>query len=520
VSLREQLAVLRRRWRSLAALSVLGVAVTGGASLAATPTYTATAGIFFSTTSASSANELAQGATFTRDQMSSFATLATTPAVLDLVIDRLHLDTDLPTLAGQVSATAADGTVILNVAVSQTSPEQAARIANAVAETLTDVVENVGPRDAQSGTALRGTVVSPAATPARPSAPTTRLNIIAGLVAGLLLGVASAVVRENVDTRLRSVSQVRSLTDAPVLGQVTVDTASASAVAVQDHPHGPTAEMYRQLRTNTEFLRVGGGPLALVVTSSVAGEGKSTVAVNLALALAEVSQRVLLVDADLRRPSVADRLGLEGAAGLSTVLIGRAAFDGVVQEWGPNRLSVLTSGAVPPNPTALLSSEGMRALAAEVADRFDVVIYDSAPVLPVTDALVLSRLVDGVVLVAGMRTVRRPQLGEALEALDRVEARLLGLVVNKVPVRDHAGAFAYLPYVAAPSPWWRRTARRWGKAGTARLRAGGTPASDPAPVSPSRPVPPPPVHARPADRGIERPADPDVSTVASQGRAG
>jgi succinoglycan biosynthesis transport protein ExoP len=456
VSLREQLLVLRRRWPSVVTVALLAVLLTGAASLLATPTYRATASLFFSLDSAASANELAQGATFTRDQMASYATLATTPAVLDPVISRLELDTDVSTLAGQVSATAGDGTVILNVSVTHTSPEQAARIANTVAETLTNVVEAVGPRDGQSRSALRGTVVSPAATPRYATSPNTRLNVAAGLIAGLLLGVALAVLRENLDTRLRSVPQLRSMTDAPVLGQLTFHPGSASELAVQDRPHGPAAELYRQLRTNTQFLQVGGRPLAMVVTSSVAGEGKSTVAVNLALALAEVSDRVLLVDADLRRPSVAERLGIEGSAGLSTILIGRARFEDVVQQWGSNGLSVLTSGAVPPNPTALLSSEVMTALAAEIAERYDVVVYDTAPVLPVTDALVLSRVADGVVLVAGMRTVRRPQLGEALEAFSRVDARLLGLVVNKVPVRDHAGAVEYTPYVAAPRSWWRR----------------------------------------------------------------
>jgi capsular exopolysaccharide synthesis family protein len=452
--------VLRRRWRSVVTLTLLGVLLTGVSSMLATPTYQATAGIFFSLDSATSANELAQGATFTRDQMASFATLATTPAVLDRVIDQLDLDTDVSTLAGQVSATAADGTVILDVSVTQTSPQQAARIANAVARTLTNVVEAVGPRDDQSGSALRGTVVTPATTPHYASSPRTKLNVIAGLIAGLLLGVALAVLRENLDTRLRSSGQLRSLTDAPVLGQLTHDPDSATELAVHDRPHGPAAELYRQLRTNTQFLQTGAHPLSMIVTSSVAAEGKSTVAVNLALALAEVSDRVLLVDADLRRPTVADRLGIEGGAGLTTVLIGRATFEDVVQEWGPHRLSVLTSGAVPPNPTALLSSEAMSDLAAEIAERYDVVVYDTAPVLPVTDALVLSRVADGVVLVAGMRTVRRPEVEESLEALARVDSRLFGLVVNRVPAREHAGAFAYTPYVQTPRPWWRRLQRR------------------------------------------------------------
>lgn len=446
MGLREHLKVLRRRWISVVVLTVLAVDLTGTASVLATPVYTSTVSLFFSLESGGNANDLNQGATFTRDQMSSYATLATTPAVLGPVIDDLDLDVDVRSLADQVSATATDETVILDIAVSDTSPRRAAQIADAVADQLTDVVADLSPQNDQGDPSVRSTVVTPANTPRFASSPNTRLNVATGLVAGLLLGVLLALVREALDTRLRDVRQLRTLTDAPLLGQLPVEAASADGLVVNDQPQGAQAELYRQLRTNVQFLQVGGRPLSLVVTSSVPGEGKSTVALNLALAMAEVSDRVLLVDADLRLPTVAHRLGIEGAAGLSTVLVGRAGFDDVVQEWGPRRLHVLTSGLVPPNPTELLASPAMSALAAELAGRYDVVVYDTAPTLPVTDALVLSRCTDGVVLVASTARVRRPQLCEALESLARVDARLLGLVVNMLPAREAAGTYGSYGY--------------------------------------------------------------------------
>ncbi|MGY1750491.1 polysaccharide biosynthesis tyrosine autokinase [Modestobacter sp. SYSU DS0511] len=474
MSLHDYVDVVRRRWVSVAVPAVLAVLLAGLLSALATPTYTSTARMFFSLESGNSANDLAQGANFTQAQMASYATLVTTPSVLGPVVTELGLPESPQELARSVSARAANDTVVLEVSVTDTSAARAAEIADAVADQLGEVVSEVAPRNADGEVTVRSTVVAPAVAPLYPSSPNTKLNLAAGLLLGVVLGVLLALLREALDTRVRSDRQLRALTDAPLLGNLTADPASEDTVVVHDQPRSAQAELYRQLRTNTQFLQVSGRPLSMVVTSSLPGEGKSTVAMNLALALAEVSDRVLLVDADLRRPTVAARLGLEQAAGLSTVLVGRASFDDVVQEWGPRRLAVLTSGAVPPNPAQLLSSGEMAELAAELLTRYEVVVWDAPPLLPVTDARLLSRHADGVVMVASGRLVRRPQLAEALQALRRVDARLLGVVMNMVSVRAQAAERGYGSYElpAVPEPRWTRL----------RLRARG---GEPAPVAPS-----------------------------------
>jgi succinoglycan biosynthesis transport protein ExoP len=487
VGLRDYVEVLRRRWRSVAVPTVLVTALAAVLTVLATPSYTSTASLFFSLQTGNTANELAQGATFTQDQMASYATLASTPVVLGPVVEELGLPGDAADLARRLDVTAANDTVLLDVAVTDPSPQQAAAIANAVADQLQVAVTDLAPRNAAGEATVRSTVVTPAAAAQHPSAPNTRTDLLAGLMAGLVLGVLLALLREALDTRVRGSRQVHALTDAPVLGSLTHDPASADGLVLHDQPRSPQAELYRQLRTSTQFLQVGGRPLSMAVTSSLPGEGKSTVALNLALALAEVSDRVLLVDADLRRPTVADRLGIEGQAGLSTVLVGRAAFDDVVQEWGPARLAVLTAGAVPPNPAELLSSPGMATLAAELSTRYDVVVWDTAPLLPVTDAQVLSRHVDGVVLVASARKVRRVQLAAALEALARVDARLLGVVVNMLPARTQASTYGYGSYTdPSPATWRRRLTAVLPSTG---VRAAGRPATPVVPAPRSAPEP-------------------------------
>jgi capsular exopolysaccharide synthesis family protein len=237
---------------------------------------------------------------------------------------------------------------------------------------------------------------------------------------------------------VRTAEDLASVTTLPLLASL--DTApsgtGARALVVNAAPQSNRAEAFRALRTSVQFLAQPDRTLSLLVTSARPGDGKSTVAANLALALAESGLRVALVDADLRRPSVADTFDLEGAAGLTTVLIGQAGLDDVLQEWGSAGLHVLTSGPLPPNPSELLASPAMAAVLAELEAAHDVVVVDTAPLLPVTDGVVLSRVVSGTLVVGHARRTRRAVLREALTLLQRVDARVVGVVLSHVRQRD------------------------------------------------------------------------------------
>jgi polysaccharide biosynthesis transport protein len=443
--------VLRRRWATVVVGTLVGLSLGAAYTWTATVTYRAEASVFFSLTAGNSAADLVQGSTYAQNQVESFARLATTPAVLQPVVDDLRLDETVGELAGQIDAAVPVGTVIVAVGVTDESPRRSAQLANAVVASLTTVVEKIAPKDDDGKPTVLGTTVAPAETPTSAASPDVPLGLAAGLLGGLVAGFGLAWLRELLDTRIRDAEVLAEVTDRPLIGSVGAWSRSSGQVIVARAPHSPQAESFRQLRTNLQFLRVadeasGGRPAGaavVAVTSSLAAEGKSTTASNLAVALAETGARVLLVDADLRRPSIATALGIEGSVGLTTVLSGQAEVADVVQEWGTNGLDVLASGPVPPNPAELLGSPAMHRLVQELRRTYDYVVVDTAPLLPVTDAAVLSRVVDGTILVADAGRVRRGQVAQALANLEQVSGRVLGVVLNRIQRDETSYEYRY-----------------------------------------------------------------------------
>jgi succinoglycan biosynthesis transport protein ExoP len=216
------------------------------------------------------------------------------------------------------------------------------------------------------------------------------------------------------------------------------------------------------LRTNLQFIDIGHRSKSLVISSSIPGEGKSTIAINLAVSLADAGARVILVDADLRRPSIAEYLGIEGGVGLTTVLIGRAEVEDVVQPFGKTSLDLLPSGQIPPNPSELLGSVAMADLLERLSGSYDMVLLDSPPLLPVTDSVVLSNLAGGALVVVGVDRIHRPQLQQSLESLETAGAHVFGIVMNKIARRE-AATYGYGGGYAAYPPKQARSGQVQGK---------------------------------------------------------
>ncbi|TRY16742.1 polysaccharide biosynthesis tyrosine autokinase [Tessaracoccus rhinocerotis] len=450
MELQQYLRIFRRYWRSAVATFLLGIVLAAGFTLLQSPTYTSAASIFLTVESGGTAGELSQGATYTERQVASYVNVASTELVLGPVIEELGLDMTQRQLANSLSVTSPAATSIIDVAAQHGDPQQAAAIANAVAQSLLSAVDVLSPPGPDGTRLVSAQVIDSALVPTSPTAPRPVMNLALGGLLGILLGLGQAVLRSVLDTRLRTMEDVESLTEAPVLASIGRIDTSADRASERTGQQWANAEAYRRLRTNVGFVGLGGERRSsMVVTSSLAGEGKTETVTNLARVLAHAGESVLLVDADLRRPQLANRMRLDSELGLSDVLTGRGTLQDLVIDVAPGYLAVLPAGTVPPNPSELLGSEAMAHLLATVERQYDYVLFDAPPLLPVTDAVVLSAQTGGAIVVARSGKVRRPQLDAALELLEAGDVTVLGMVLNDVPVtKDNA----YGDYYSSHTP--------------------------------------------------------------------
>lgn len=445
MTLHDYLTILRRSWPVILIATIVGTLIALGLSLAMTPVYQATSQLFVSVKSAGAAGDAYTGGLFVQQRVKSYVDVVDSPAVLEPVIEELGLDSTYIGLASQVSATTPPNTVLLNVSATDTSPAQAAKIANAVAASYANEIARLEgakttmdglPRLGGNGNQIpvQATVIKPAEVPTAAISPRTKLNVLLGALLGLLVGVGIAVLRFTLDTSVKSSEELEQSADSTTLGVVTFDP-DAKTNPLVTLRGTPRAEAFRSIRTNLQYVDVDNPPRTVVITSSLPEEGKSTTACNLAIAVAQAGSKVLLLEADLRRPKVAEYLGVDGSRGLTDVLIAQATLDNTIIHWQRGLLDFLPAGAIPPNPSELLASHQMADLLAELAKRYDLVILDAPPLLPVTDAAILSTAADGAILVARHGTIKREQVADSADALRQVNARIFGTVLNFVPMR-------------------------------------------------------------------------------------
>ncbi|MFD8708217.1 polysaccharide biosynthesis tyrosine autokinase [Kitasatospora sp. NPDC059648] len=460
VNLHGFLKALARRWPTVAVCLVVAVGTALAATSLSTAVYEARTQLFVATRTGENTTQLNEGQSFSQARVQSYAEIVTTRQVTVPVVERLGLRTTPEELASRITARAPLNTVLIDITVQDAEPQRAARIANAVAERFIAVVEQLEAPKRVSGSGGGGEaspvslrVTQEAVAPVAPISPRPLLNLVAGVLGGLLLGAGVVALRETLDTTLKTIEALSEFTELPGLGNIPYDRNTPKQPFGRADRHSQRAEAFRKLRANLRFSQVDDPPRIIVVTSSVLGEGKTSTAVNLALSLAEAGVSTCLVDADLRRPCVASTFGLVPDAGLTTVLIGQARITDVMQQVAGG-LSVLASGAVPPNPTELLASARMEEVLKEVAAMYEMVIIDTAPLLPVADTVGLASLAQGTLLVVRAAKTRRDQVRTAAESLERVGVRVIGTVFSMAPVlkggRYGNGNYGELP-VPRPS---------------------------------------------------------------------
>jgi capsular exopolysaccharide synthesis family protein len=489
MELRAYLPILRAHWVAIVLITLLGGAVAFGWTLLQPRVYSADASGYVSAGDNSDTGNALVGDNLAQSKVKSYIDIGSSRAVAQYAIDDLGLTDVAPEqLVGRINVTNPTDTVLLKVSATGPTPSDARDLAEAwlrgIARQI-QVLESPGADPATATGIVQLVPLDSAVLPTAPTSPNTRLAIVVGLLAGLMLGIGYAAVRHTFDRRIRSAEAVERETGLAVIGSIPIDrrfTDEDRLVSMEgatdysnpgDDDDVAVAEALREVRTNLQFMNVDNPPRVIVVTSPLPGDGKSTTIANLAIALAASGQRVVLVDADLRRPTVSKTFNLVDGAGLTDVLAGRSELTDVLQPWGTSgRLVVLAAGKTPPNPSELLGSERMHTLLAELSSQA-IVLIDAPPLIPVTDAAILTHNTDGALIVGSVGKTTYEGLNKALQNLQRANGRPLGIILNRVPRRGGGYGYGY--------------GRAYGYGATYRSRADDAVAEAPQEVADSKP---------------------------------
>jgi non-specific protein-tyrosine kinase len=373
--------------------------------------------------------------------------IAASPAIQGVQADvQSFIDQDLKATQTEIEQTQAEVTRLTNLPYRTAEQDQQLRTLQDRLATLRSSYSTLLQYSSNSAANLL-TVVEPAVGPPDPVSPRPLLNALLAAVVGLLLAVGIASLAEHLDDRLKTSEEVEGWLGLPTLGGIVRMKGDAGRhemyrLATLMRPRSPAAEAYRALRTNVAFASVDKPLRTILVTSSVPREGKTTTAANLAIALAQAGQRTLLVDGDLRKPGIHRLFDLPNTYGLTTLLrFDDTKVSSVVHQTEVVGLRVLTSGPLPPNPAEVLGSQRMRNALVGLQGEADIVVLDSPPLQAATDAAIVSSIVDGTILVINTARTRRADVRHGREALAKVNARVLGVVLNRLSGRARAGYY-------------------------------------------------------------------------------
>ncbi len=444
MSISEYLKAIARGWWMVAIAVMIGAGAAIGI-IALTPsTYAGSVTFFVNTTPETGVSPL-QSDQYAQQRVATYVRLVSSDRLARLIAADTRIDQSPQQIAASISGESPLNTVLLTATVEGTSRADVSAVTNSVSTQFVKMIKNIDPTVSLEVTS--GPTVLPA-----PIAPHKTLDLGLGILAGLVIGAGAAILRETLHATARSAATLSVAAGTTVLGWIMKDSAvRRGSVLIDATTKSARTEAFRKLRTNLQFPDATGRGSIVVVTSAEYGEGRSTTAANLAVIYAEAGKKTLLVDGDLRRPRIADYLDMKRAPGLAEVLAAHAAFDDAVQPSRTKGMSVLASGFVPPNPAELLGSRAMTGLLDELRRRFDIVIVDSPPLLPVTDAAVAASQSDGAIVVVRYGKTRLAHVASAIGALESANARVLGCVVTMAPPKGAGAKHAHdaVEYVSA-----------------------------------------------------------------------
>jgi receptor protein-tyrosine kinase len=439
----DYLRIFRRYWWLVVVLTIVGAGGGYVTTLFLTPEYQSTARLFVATQNGTSVTEAYQNNLFSQERVNSYAGLATSEQVAARAVDQLKAPISPEELRSKIVAAPEGKTVLLDVAVSDPNPAQAQTYANAVADQLVGLVSELETSRRGGSPAAGVVVVDEASYPTEATGLGFWTIIGLGAVAGLVLGIIAAVLWGVFDKRLRGRDSVEGTAGTNLIGALPEDSTRPRVEVVDLDGNGLYAERIRELRTNLRFAVPAGGSgpaRSLAVTSAGSGEGRTTTAIDLAAALAESGRSVVLVEGDLRNPTLADRLTLEPQArmgaserGVSTVLSGEHALPQALigdVPVGAHAIALLPAGPKPPRPGELWANDRAGSLFEDLSRGFDYVIVDTPPLNTYADGANVGALCDGVLVLSRIGRTTSSALRQAIQALRAANVRILGPVVT------------------------------------------------------------------------------------------
>ena len=410
--------------------------------------------------------DVLSGSTAAKERARSYAAIVSSEAVAQKIKQNTpELSLTTGQIRSSLTATAGDNAALITVSAQASSPKNAQLLANSALQATADYIKEIEQNPGNAQALVNGDSNAAATPPANSNtvrviplnntsvnpplvSPNYQQNTLIGAVIGLVVVYTAIFLRRALDQRIRTRDDATKATGASILGVLPVsEDLNEENIVNGDTDDHIAQESIRQLRTNLRFVNVDTPPRSFIVTSAVPGEGKSTVSLSLARSLADAGSPVILIDADLRRPTVAKKLKLDAKVGLTQVLAGQVEIANAVHQLGDSNLFVLPAGRIPPNPSELLGSDKMRQLIKELSEEF-IVVVDVPPLLPVTDASLLSHSVDGVILVGSIGRSHREQMTEASSILKKVNANLFGLVLNRAPRKGLGNSYYGFGYAS------------------------------------------------------------------------
>lgn len=382
----------------------------------------------------------------------TYSQLIESDEILQNVVAELNLPVDYVALDKQVTPRVIEDTIIIEIVVTDTDPARAAAIADATAQQFVSYIENN-----QSTTLSSPVEVSATArVPDAPFEPNPTTAALLGAFVGLLLGIALVAVLEFLDNTVKPGQDLQNITSSPLLAtipQLAGVKPGGHQVFTVAQPRSSAAEAMRMLRTNLDFAAASSDVSRLVVSSSNPGEGKSTIAANMGVIVAQGGKKVVVIDADLRRPTQHRIFGVPGDEGLTTLLTNPDQhWSSVARKVAVGNLSLIASGPIPPNPFDLVSSQRFIKLLETIGKEVDLIIVDSPPILAASDALAIAAHTDGMVMVCFSNKTRLDSLHHSTQAIKQGGIRLIGVVLNRTKKQKGATYYGDYYYSAAAPP--------------------------------------------------------------------